>query len=177
MSCLTKFLSYFLFLPFAFQPVHIDGSPNYDRGSLPASVLDSGAPRSSCWCTEYLSRISDLEGCLSLMKCQARIALDKASKSHGLMKQISILEDKVSSLVARITHFEECDSFLVGIVESVCEMLLCKVSRSLLFFFCSSFCELTLFAPQVLAWILLASRVGSLNGSWLLRRLHRGLTV
>jgi hypothetical protein len=45
----------------------------------------------------------------------------------------------VSNLVARIAHFEECDSFLVGIVESVCEMLLCKFLRSLLFYFCSSF--------------------------------------
>jgi hypothetical protein len=61
------------------------------------------------------------------MKRKARIDLDKASKSHGLMKWISILEDKVSGLVARIAHLEECDSFLVGIVESVCEMLLCKV--------------------------------------------------
>jgi hypothetical protein len=64
---------------------------------------------------------------LSLMKSQAKIAFDKASKSHDLMKRVSILEDEVSSLVAKITHFDECDSFLVGIVESVCEMLLCKL--------------------------------------------------
>jgi hypothetical protein len=61
------------------------------------------------------------------MKCQAKLALDKASKSCGFMKQISILEDKVSGLMAKIVHLEECDSFLVGIVESVCEMLQCKV--------------------------------------------------
>jgi hypothetical protein len=60
-----------------------------------------------------MSRISDLEGHLSLMKRQAKTALDKANKSCGLMKQISILEDKVSSLVARIVHLEECDSFLL----------------------------------------------------------------
>jgi hypothetical protein len=72
-------------------------------------------------------RILDLEGRLSLMKHQAQIALDKASKSHGLMEQVSNLEDEVSSLVAKITHFEECDSFLIGIVESVCKMLLCKL--------------------------------------------------
>jgi hypothetical protein len=65
------------------------------------------------------------------MKRQAQIALDKARKSHGLMKQVSNLEDEVSSLVARITHFEECDSFLIGIVKSVCEMLLCMFSGSL----------------------------------------------
>jgi hypothetical protein len=40
-------------------------------------------------------RISDLESRLSLMKRQAQIALDKASKSCGFMKQISVLEDKV----------------------------------------------------------------------------------
>jgi hypothetical protein len=70
------------------------------------------------------------------MKCQAQVALDKANKSHGLMKQVSNHEDEVSSLVARITHFEECESFLLGIIESVCEMLLCKFSgaSSLLFY-------------------------------------------
>jgi hypothetical protein len=57
------------------------------------------------------------------MKRQAQIALDKASKSCSFMKQISTLEDKVSGLVAKIVHLEECDSFLIGIIESVCEML------------------------------------------------------
>jgi hypothetical protein len=42
-------------------------------------------------------------------------------------KQISILEDKVLGLMAKIVHLEECDSFLIGIVESVCEMLRCEV--------------------------------------------------
>jgi hypothetical protein len=131
MSCLIEFLSCFIFPSFGFQPAHAGGLPNRDRDSSPANVFVSGAPlppRSSCRCTEYLSRISDLEGRLSLIKRQAKIALDKASKSCGLMKQTSTLEDKVSGLVARIVHLEECDSFLVGIVESVCEMLRCKVS-------------------------------------------------
>jgi hypothetical protein len=70
-----------------------------------------------------MSRILDLEGRLTLMKLQAKTTLDKASKSCGLIKQISILEDKVSGLMARIVHLKECDSFLAGIVESVCEML------------------------------------------------------
>jgi hypothetical protein len=125
---LAEFLSYFSFLPFGFQPAHTGGSPSHDHGLSPAAELDSDVPPSSCRCTEYLSRISDLEGCLTLMKSQAKIAFDKASKSHGLMKQVSILEDKMSSLVARITHFEECDSFLIGIIESICEMLPCKFS-------------------------------------------------
>jgi hypothetical protein len=55
------------------------------------------------------------------------MAMDKPSKSCGFMKQISILEDKVSVLMAKIVHLEECDSFLIGIVESVCEMLRCEV--------------------------------------------------
>jgi hypothetical protein len=57
------------------------------------------------------------------MKRQAKLAVDKASKSCGFMKQISVLEDKVSGLMAKIVHLEECDSFLIGIVESVCGML------------------------------------------------------
>jgi hypothetical protein len=51
---------------------------------------------------------------------------------------VSNLEDEVSSLVARIAHFEECESFLIGIIESVCEMLMCK-SSGILFLFC--FCS------------------------------------
>jgi hypothetical protein len=76
------------------------------------------------------------------MKRQAQVALDKASKSHDLMKQVSNLQDEVSSLVARIAHFEECESFLIGIGESVCEMLLCKSPGILfsLFFLLSSVC-------------------------------------
>jgi hypothetical protein len=108
----------------------------------PISIFDSGTsspPHSFCRCEEYLSRISDLESRLSLIKRQAQIALDKASKSHDLMKQVSYLEDEVSSLVAKIAHFEECESFLIGIIESVCEMLLCKsLGKLFLFCFCSS---------------------------------------
>jgi hypothetical protein len=69
--------------------VHAGGSPSRGRDSPPANMFDSGAPTppcSSCRCTEYSSRISDLEGRLSLMKRQATIALDKASKSCGFMK-------------------------------------------------------------------------------------------
>jgi hypothetical protein len=71
-------------------------------------------------------RIADLEGHLSLMKRQAKTALDKASKSCGLMKQISVLEDKVLGLAAQVTHLKECDSFLVDFVESACEQLKCR---------------------------------------------------
>jgi hypothetical protein len=130
----------FFFL-LGFQPVHAGGSSGRDRAPSPVNMFDSGTaspPRSSCRCKEYSLRIADLEGRLTLMKRQAKLAMDKASKSCGFMKQISKLEDKVSGLTAQIVHLEECDSFLVGIVESVCEMLRCRVPCNLpLFLFYS----------------------------------------
>jgi hypothetical protein len=114
------------------------GEPS-DRSQAPsaANAFDDtvlSPSRRSCRCVEYSSRISDLEGRLSLAKRQAQMAMDKASISCDLMKQISILEDKVSGLVTKITHFEECESFILGIIESVCEMLLCESSGNLLAF-------------------------------------------
>jgi hypothetical protein len=108
------------------------------------------------------------------MKCQAQVALDKASKSHDLMKQVSNLQDEVSSLVARIAHFEECESFLIGIIVSVCEMLLFKSSRILfsLFFLLSSVCQFLL-ELQVLALILLANQVELLSGLLLFKMLYK----
>jgi hypothetical protein len=117
--------------------MHAGGSSGRDRASSPVNIFNSGAsspPRPSCRCTEYSLRISDLESRLSLTKRQAQMAMDKASKSCGFMKQISILEDKVSGLTARIVHPEECDSFLIGIVESVCELLRCRIPCNLLLF-------------------------------------------
>jgi hypothetical protein len=82
----------------------------------------------------------DLENRLTLAKRQAQMTIDKASKACGLMKQIFVLDDKVSSLMAKIVHHEECDSFVIGIIESACEMLRCKIpcdfSFSLLFHCC-----------------------------------------
>jgi hypothetical protein len=154
--------------------MHAGGSSGRDRASSPANIFDSGAsspPHPSCRFAEYLLRISDLEGRLSLMKRQAQMAMDKASKSCGFMKQISILEDKVSGLMARIVHLEECDSFLVGIVESVCEMLRCKVPCNLPIFF--PFTPLLVAndfsLSQALAWTLLVRHVGFLNELRLLR--------
>jgi hypothetical protein len=114
--------------------MHAGGSSGRDRVSSPADMLDSeiaSPPHYSCRCKEYKLRILDLESRMSLMKRQAQIASDKASKSCGFMKKISVLEDKVSGLMAKIVHLEECDSFLIGIVESVCEMLRCEVPCSL----------------------------------------------
>jgi hypothetical protein len=128
-----------------FQLLLAGESSGHDRAPSPDDIFASGIsspPRPPCRCEEYSFRVADLESRLSLMKHQAQVALDKASKSHGLVKQVSALEDKLLALVARIAHFEECESFLLGIVESVCEMLLCKSSVSLfsLFFLLSSVC-------------------------------------
>jgi hypothetical protein len=60
------------------------------------------------------------------MKRQAKTAMNQASKFYGLMKQVSVLEDKVSGLVAQVMHLEECDSFLVDSIELACEQLKCK---------------------------------------------------
>jgi hypothetical protein len=40
----------------------------------------------------------------------------------------------VSNLVAKVVHHEECDSFVIGIIESACEMLRCKIPCDLSFF-------------------------------------------
>jgi hypothetical protein len=69
-----------------------------------------------------------------LAKRQAKMAFDKASKACGFMKQISALDDQVSNLTARVAHHEECESFILGIIESACEMLRCKTLFRLLLF-------------------------------------------
>jgi hypothetical protein len=111
-------------------------------GSPPADVFHSAipsTPHSSCRCVEYLSRILDLEGRLSLMKPQAKTAMNQPSKSYGLMKQVSILEDKVSGLVAQVMHLKECYSFLIDFIESACEQLKCKFPADLLEFLAATF--------------------------------------
>jgi hypothetical protein len=138
---LIVFLSCFLFSSFAFQPVCVGGSMGRGRDLSPAVAFHSrvpSPPHSPCRCTEYLSRISDLKGCLSLMKRQAKTAMDQAGKSYGLMRQVSALEDKVSGLVAQVMHLKECDSFLVEFIESACEQLKCKFSADLLKFLAAS---------------------------------------
>jgi hypothetical protein len=111
--------------------VYAGGSLTHDRDSPPANMSNSGVsspPHSPCQCAEYLSRISDLEGRLSLLKHQAKSALHQAGKSYSLMRQVSALEDKVSGLVAQVMHLKECDSYLVEIIESACEQLKCEFS-------------------------------------------------
>jgi hypothetical protein len=128
---------------FVFQPMRAGELSGHGQAPSSADAFNFGAsspPRPSCRCTEYSSRIADLESHLTLSKRQVQMAMDKASKSCGFMKQISILEDKVSSLTAKIVHLEECDSFLVGIIESACEFLRCKFPCNfpLLLFCCNA---------------------------------------
>jgi hypothetical protein len=94
-------------------------------------------PPSQCsQCAEHSLRISDLETRLTLAKRQAQMAFDKASKTSNLTKQVSVLDDKVSNLMAKILHHEECNSFLLGIIESACEMLRCEFLFLSLFHCC-----------------------------------------
>jgi hypothetical protein len=128
-------------LLYFFQHDCAGGSTNLGCGSPPASCgVTPPAPRSSCRYNEYLSRIVDLEGRLSLMKCQAKTAMNQASKTYGLMKQVSILEDKVSVLVSRVMHLKDCDSFLVDFIESACEQLKCKFPADHLEILAAIFC-------------------------------------
>jgi hypothetical protein len=123
--------------------MHMGEPSSRDQAPSSAGAFDSKILSSPCrcyQCTEYSSRISDLENRLNLAKRQAQMTIDKASKASGLMKRISILDDEVSSLMAKVVHHEECDSYVIGIIESACEMLRCKIpfdfSFSLLFHYC-----------------------------------------
>jgi hypothetical protein len=58
------------------------------------------------------------------------------------MKHVSSLESQVYDPMAKIAHLKECDSFLVGIIESACEQLQCMVLEApWCFWLCS--CDLT----------------------------------
>jgi hypothetical protein len=121
--------------------MHINDHSN--RNHAPSSAREFGSSISlpshrCCQCAEYSLRISDLEARLTLAKCQAQMAVGKASKACGLTKQITILDDKVSSLTAKILYHEECNSFILGIIKSACKMLRCKFPFDLSFFLFAS---------------------------------------
>jgi hypothetical protein len=136
MKSYAAFLKCFFFLLFRFQLTHVDdpltcGPTPFSDNTFNSRIL---SPPSRCdQCAEYSSRISDLEVRLTSAKRQAQMAFDKASKTSDLAKQMSILDDKVSSLTAKILHHEECNSFLLGIIESACEILRCKFPFDLSF--------------------------------------------
>jgi hypothetical protein len=100
-----------------------------------------------------LSRIFDLEGRLSLLKRQAKTAVDQVGISFGLMKRVSSLESQVSDPMAKILHLEECDSFLIWIIELACEQLQYEfLEAPLCFLLCSyDFSCYNFFTLQVLA--------------------------
>jgi hypothetical protein len=119
----------FFALSFFFQLDYDSEMSELDHSLLPANISDSGVPsgpHSPCRCAEHLSRIADLEGQLSLLKRQVKTTMDQAGKSFGSMKRVSSLETQVSNLMAKVVHLEECDSFLVEIIESACEQLQCE---------------------------------------------------
>jgi hypothetical protein len=122
------------FCPFLFiQPNYDDETLELDRGLPPTNISDSrvpSGPHSPCRCAEHLSRIADLEGRLSLLKRQEKSAMDQAGKTFGLLKKVSSLESELSDLMARIAHLEECDAFVIEILESACEQLQCKLPRA-----------------------------------------------
>jgi hypothetical protein len=68
------------------------------------------------------------------LKRQAKAAVDQARRSFGLIKRVSSLESQVSDLMAKILHLEECDSFLIGIIESACKQLQCEFLEAPLYF-------------------------------------------
>jgi hypothetical protein len=73
-------LSYFS-LSFFFQPKYDGEMLNFDHNSPHVNMSNSGVPsdpRSTCRCAEHLSRISDLEGRLSLLKRQAKAVVGQA---------------------------------------------------------------------------------------------------
>jgi hypothetical protein len=62
------------------------------------------------------------------LKRQPKTAVDEAGKSFDLMKRVSLLENQVSDLMAKIIHLEECNSFIIEVIESACEQLQCEFS-------------------------------------------------
>jgi hypothetical protein len=57
--------------------------------------------------------------------------MDQAGKSFGLLKKVSSLKSQMSDLMAKIVQIEECDAFLVEIIESACEQVQCKLPGAL----------------------------------------------
>jgi hypothetical protein len=128
------------FYSLVFQPGYVGVSPNRDRDSPPANMSNSGVqspPRSSCRCAEYLSRISDLEGCLALLKRQAKSALDQAGKSYSLIRQVSSLKDQLSGLVAQV--IDTSQTYLQFLMLHACLYTIC-------FVFCYTSCRFYAFS-------------------------------
>jgi hypothetical protein len=135
--------------------------PKIGCGPLPMDVAASQIPEvpsghASPDCREgHLSRIADLEDRLSSLKHQTSAAMEQDTKSSGLMKKVSSLEEQMSILVAKITQLEEWDLYMTEIIESTCEELQCKLlgaPECYLFLFLVRYLT---FVSQVSAWTLL----------------------
>jgi hypothetical protein len=111
-----------------------------DCGLLPVDIASSHAPsvpsepKSFDCCAEHLSRIADLEGRVSILKHQTMTAMDQAKKSSALSQKVSSLEDQMSILMTRIVQLEECDLYMIEIIEVASEQLSCKFAWSPLVF-------------------------------------------
>jgi hypothetical protein len=98
------------------------------------------------------------------------MTIKKASQASGYIKKISSLEEKVSSLTVKVLHNAECESFILGIVESACELLRCEFSFDF-FFPCLRTVAFVTFLPlQVLVWILFLKNVELLSETLLWRK-------
>jgi hypothetical protein len=53
--------------------------------------------------------------------------MDQATKSFGLLKKVSSLENQMYVLMAKIVQLEEWYVYITEIIESTCEQLQCKV--------------------------------------------------
>jgi hypothetical protein len=93
MKSCAVFLKCFFFLFFGFQLMHIDDPLTFGPAPSSARIFGSMILSPSSQCSQCAGYSS------------------------------RIFDDKVSSLTAKILHHEECDSFVLGIIEFACEML------------------------------------------------------
>jgi hypothetical protein len=92
MNSCAAFLKCSFFLFFGFQLMHVNDPLTCGPAPFSASTFNSRIPSSPSrcdQCTEYASRISDLEVRLTSAKRQAQMAFDKASKTSALTKQVT----------------------------------------------------------------------------------------
>jgi hypothetical protein len=60
------------------------------------------------------------------LKQQTTIAIGQAEKSAALSQKVSLFEDQMSVLMAKVVQLEECDLYMTEIVEAASEQLQCK---------------------------------------------------
>jgi hypothetical protein len=95
----------------------------------------SPEPESVGCIAAYVHRIADLESRLNSLKKKTTIAMPQAKKSAMLSQRISLLEDKISDLTAKIVHLEECNLYMIEVIEAASGPLSCKLSTTSCFLF------------------------------------------